>query len=287
MGEDEVSPAAVDVDLIAEGGAVHRRALDVPAGAALAPRRIPADLAGLGRLPEREVVGMALCIVIFDAHAVERVLLVPPRELPVGGEGIDVKVDVTVVCGISVPRGDERLHKGNDVADVLRRLEPEGGVVHIELAHHMVDLFYHHLGILVRRDARLLGAGDDLVVHVGVVAGIRHLVALFFEELAEDIVEHRLKGVADVGLARHRDAAGIHLDLPLLEGHKFFLSSRQRIINFHLVSPCRLSLFPAPLFFRRLHPERSLRYLSRRASPPKKRTFRGAPQARRCARAKN
>ena len=35
--EDQVIAAAVDIDLLAEFGQVHGRALDVPAGASLAP----------------------------------------------------------------------------------------------------------------------------------------------------------------------------------------------------------------------------------------------------------
>src|SRR5262249_53720298 len=53
--EDQVAPAAVDVDLLAEVSADHRRALDVPAGPARAPRARPRRLAGAVALPEREV----------------------------------------------------------------------------------------------------------------------------------------------------------------------------------------------------------------------------------------
>src|SRR5918996_218220 len=41
--EDEIEPAAVDVDRLAEVTLDHRGAFEVPAGAAASPRRAPAD----------------------------------------------------------------------------------------------------------------------------------------------------------------------------------------------------------------------------------------------------
>ena len=59
--EDEVEPAAVDPELRPERLLGHRRALDVPARPARAPRRLPRGvLALLRRLPEREVARVLL-----------------------------------------------------------------------------------------------------------------------------------------------------------------------------------------------------------------------------------
>ena len=41
VGEDEIDAAAMDVEGLAQKRLAHRRAFDVPAGAALAPRAIP------------------------------------------------------------------------------------------------------------------------------------------------------------------------------------------------------------------------------------------------------
>ena len=81
--EDEVLAAAVDIDLLAEVLQRHRRALDVPAGAALAPRAVPRRLAGLGALPEREVGGVLLLLAGLDARAGEQRILRAVRELAV------------------------------------------------------------------------------------------------------------------------------------------------------------------------------------------------------------
>ena len=94
--EDQVEPAAVDVERRAEVLARHRRALEVPAGTAAAPRRRPRGLARLGRLPQREVARVALAGV---AHAVARGLhVVEPlaRQRAVLRERAHVEVDVAV-----------------------------------------------------------------------------------------------------------------------------------------------------------------------------------------------
>src|SRR2546427_5374138 len=59
--EDEVEPAAVDLELRPEVLLGHHRALDVPAGPAATPRRVPPRvLGGLVRLPERKVARILL-----------------------------------------------------------------------------------------------------------------------------------------------------------------------------------------------------------------------------------
>ena len=78
MREDKISAAAVQIYLIAERRAVHRRTFDMPAGASFAPRRIPGNFALFRRLPQREIVGVFFLFVVFHAHAVQRVFEVPP-----------------------------------------------------------------------------------------------------------------------------------------------------------------------------------------------------------------
>src|SRR5690606_9329182 len=58
--EDQVDAAAVDVERRPQILGGHRRALQVPAGAAGAPRGRPGGLAGLLALPQREVARVAL-----------------------------------------------------------------------------------------------------------------------------------------------------------------------------------------------------------------------------------
>jgi hypothetical protein len=68
--------------LLAEQLRRHRRAFDVPAGPAPAPRRFPRRLAGLGRLPQHEVERVALGFVDLDARAGAQVVERLPESLP-------------------------------------------------------------------------------------------------------------------------------------------------------------------------------------------------------------
>ena len=58
--EAQILPAAVQIESLAQQVEAHHHALAVPARTALAPRRRPRRLAGLGELPQHEVGGMAL-----------------------------------------------------------------------------------------------------------------------------------------------------------------------------------------------------------------------------------
>jgi hypothetical protein len=55
MREDQVAPAEMEVERLAQVRAAHRRAFDMPARPPRAPGTVPGRLARLGRLPQREV----------------------------------------------------------------------------------------------------------------------------------------------------------------------------------------------------------------------------------------
>src|SRR5205823_7197336 len=91
--EDQVHATAVDVELAAEVGGRHRRALQVPARTPGAPRRRPGRLARLRALPQREVarVALAACQRLALLDLVETL----PGQLAVTGERLHGEVDVT------------------------------------------------------------------------------------------------------------------------------------------------------------------------------------------------
>ena len=120
--EDEVRSAAVQLERDAEHGLGHRRALDVPAGPAVAPGRLPVGvLALLARLPEREVLGRLLQLGGVVALALLHLLQRAVRELAVAGEGGHAEVHVAAAL-VGVIRLHERLDQGDDLADRLRGL---------------------------------------------------------------------------------------------------------------------------------------------------------------------
>ena len=75
MRKGQVGTTAMDIERVAERLGRHRRALDVPPRASLAPRRLPRRFARLGRLPQREVAH-ALLVVLIGYDALTAALLV-------------------------------------------------------------------------------------------------------------------------------------------------------------------------------------------------------------------
>ena len=74
VGEYQVAPPAVDVDGLPELPQDQGRALDVPAGPARTPPRLPGRLVGQRRLPQHEVQRVALVGVVGIAAVLGRQL---------------------------------------------------------------------------------------------------------------------------------------------------------------------------------------------------------------------
>src|SRR4051812_30765559 len=92
--EDQVGAAAVDVDLVAEGLAHHGGALDMPTGAATAPRAWPTRLAFPGSLPQGEITRVALAGFQLLAGSDELAVQVAVAELAVLRKRRDVEPDI-------------------------------------------------------------------------------------------------------------------------------------------------------------------------------------------------
>src|SRR5271157_3284581 len=93
MRKDEIDAAGVDIQRLAEVLDGHHGALDVPARAARTDGRVPKHLAFLGRLPEGEVAGVGLLILVHvDARAGDVAAEIVVRELAVSGESADAEI---------------------------------------------------------------------------------------------------------------------------------------------------------------------------------------------------
>ena len=175
--EHEVVAAAVEVEALAEELERHRRALDVPARPALAPRRVPRRLARLGRLPQREVDRAALRLVDLDPRAgrlaqLARACGAAARRTP--GNVSTSKYTPWPSTTYACPRSTSSPISSSIAVDVLGGVRDVVGVAHAEPVH-------------LRRSTRprtraassgsvrpsLGGAGDDLVLDVGDVAHVR------------------------------------------------------------------------------------------------------------------
>src|SRR5665647_504703 len=121
--EAQIETATVDVEGVAQVAVRHRGALEVPAGTAPAERGRPRGggrFTGLARLPQREVVRVALpgaLAVVGRAEVLEPLM----SELAVRREGPDVEIHVAVTDHICVAAVDELLHELDHVGDVAGR----------------------------------------------------------------------------------------------------------------------------------------------------------------------
>src|SRR6185312_2823199 len=96
MREQQVRAATVNVEAYAEGLLGHRRALDVPPGTTVAPRRgPPCVLVGLARLPQGKIEWVLLALDAFQAFALVEVLDATVRERAVTCVGADPEEHVT------------------------------------------------------------------------------------------------------------------------------------------------------------------------------------------------
>src|SRR5204862_3908184 len=105
MREDQIDAPGVEINRrLAEQAQRHRRALEVPAGAARPEPEVPRRFVRFGRLPQDEVPRIVLGVVVrVDPGAWLDALLVETRKLAVLRKGRDAEVDGPVaLIGVAV-----------------------------------------------------------------------------------------------------------------------------------------------------------------------------------------
>ncbi len=247
--EAQVEAAAVDVEHAVEVAVAHRRAFDVPAGAAGAERRLPARVGrvgGLRALPQREVARVAL--VFRKVGRIDRIVLVFaggvhrwPHAVGHGRRLIDLG-GLLLVRELAVvrPRRHIEVHVARELAVLVAH---HVGMAVVDDALDQVDHVHDVPGgarfIRRRQYAQLLvgarelllvvvgarppalpgrrGFVEDLVVDVGHIADERDAVAEPEEPTADDVERHTGADVPDVRRALHSGAAHVHAHLARLD----------------------------------------------------------------------
>ena len=220
VGEDVVDPAAVDVQALAEQGHAHRRALDVPAGAAPSQAGVPADVVRPHRLPEGEVASVLLGVVVGIHPAA------PPghqpgggdaREAPVAGEPGDPEVDPPVTA-VGDPLCLQALDQGHHLLDVPggpRVVVGPADAKGVEVGEEPLDPG----GGLLRQPLVVLGGVvDQPVVHVGQVHDVGDPREAALKPAAQHVLEEEGPEVPDVGTVPDRRAAGVEAHVAGLQG---------------------------------------------------------------------
>ena len=231
--EGEVGSATVNIDRHAQIAMHHGSALGVPTGTALAPRRIPHRLTGLGGLPQSEVERIALVLVLLDTRTHHQIVDIATRNLAIGGIAAHGKVHVTVVGGVGMALLDQGLNHADHRADFFGRTRANIGIEHVGGAHdtdELVGKLACHLG---GGAALLIGALDDLVVYVGEILRKGHLIALGHEPATNDVEANKGTSVADVDIVVDGGAAYIHANLALFDGCELFFFMRGAVVDTH------------------------------------------------------
>ena len=245
VGEDEVHAAAVDVEVLAQIFASHRRALAVPAGEAVAPRRRPAhDVLGLCRFPKGEIR-----LILLLAHAgkvaarILHILKVAPREDAPAVDFVvllDVEIDAAVaLVGIAVVENlPDELLLLDDMAGSMGldawRQAAKGVHCRVE-AVRVVLRYLHRLqlfqpGFLCDFVLALVGIVLQMA-HVRDVTHIAHLVADVLEVSEKEIEGDGWPGMSEMRVAINGRAADVHAHAPRVERLEEFLLPAQGVIN--------------------------------------------------------
>ena len=241
VGEDVVDAAGVDLEARPEVAQGHRRALEVPAREAVAPRARPAeDPALAGRLPEGEVGRVALVGLDLRSmarpQAVERVA----RQAAVVGERVDRVVEVAGRREVRMPERLELRRQGEHVGHVLgrprehvRRQDVDQRLVLVEPRLVGVGDLGRRLGFEARGDQHpVLAAVEPLVAQVPDVRDVLHVEhrdPVVQERPPDEVGEEVAAQVADVRPAVDGGAAGVHPDRAVLGERHRLDAPRQRV----------------------------------------------------------
>ena len=231
--EHEIVAAAVDVEAVAEDLERHRRALDVPAGPARSPGRIPLRLSGLRGLPEREVDRAALLLVDLDARAraLEQLFERAMRQRAVRRQRVDLEVHALAFDDIGVAARDELRDQLLHLVDELGRVRDLVGPQDVEA----VELFPVVVLVLARElgfgRAPFRGAGDDPVFDVGDVLHVGDAIAEPAQVPADRVEGDRSAAVADVRRVVRRRPAHVHRHGAFRARHEVDLRSRRGVVD--------------------------------------------------------
>ena len=227
MREAEVEPAAVQLERRAQVLVRHRRALDVPAGPAPAPRRLPPRvLLRLVRLPEREVPLLLLQVArLLRDHVVE----LGAGEPPVLRERGNAEVDVAAGL-VGEPALDQLLDQRDDLRQVLGRERLHIGPAETEIVGVLEVPLRRPAGQLVARDPLRRRGFIDLVVDVRNVLDQLDPVVLVLEPALQPHRDDERPRVADVDPLVDGRAADVHADRSGRRRERLLLA-RERIVE--------------------------------------------------------
>ena len=243
MREDQVLAAGMNVEGFAQLLHAHGRALDVPAGTAFTPGRLPHGAGRairiLGGFPEREIAGVIFLVFVrVDGAAIPcgqagpaaHVLQVDARQPAIGRQGRNRKVH-RAIADVGVAALDEardQLDHGGDILGGAGINIRAANAERIEVRQEGLD---HGRGDAANGDATLMRRSDDLVLDIGQVHDEADIERLPFEIAVQQVVEDKRAVIADVRRPVYGRAAGVNTYAFFAERRKGFDFAAERVVE--------------------------------------------------------
>ena len=217
MREREIDAAGVNIERVAQIFHGHRRAFHVPAGTSRADSRLPEMLSRLWRLPQGEITGIVLFVLVdVDARARFHSVHVDFRKLSVVGELRDAEID-GAVARVGKPFLLELLDQRDHVLNVIGRADKLFRHFDIERARVFEKRANIFLRVFADAHAGACGVLDDAVVHVGNVHHLQHAIALRMQEAPQHVLKHERAKIPDMREGINRRPAGVNADFTPVE----------------------------------------------------------------------
>jgi len=231
VGEDQVIPAAVDINLFSQVRHIHCRALDMPARTTLAPGTIPGRFAGFGSLPESKIHRMFFAFVHLDARAGVHGVKPPTRELAIVRFGFDHVIHVAIhLVGRTVL--NQLADHLNDLRHIFSGSWVFGGwfdIQRVEIGFILLDIL---IGQLKGIAPQFVGFVDDLVIHIGEVHHKINVITRVLQVSPHDVKHQCRHGMTNVCFSVNCWTANIHPDLAWFEGFEILLGTAEGVVNF-------------------------------------------------------
>ena len=230
--EHQIRTAAVNIEVVAKLLAVHRRALDMPARTARAPRRRPARLALFRHFPQDEVHRVTLDVNHVDARPRLQLIEILTRQQTVVRVRRHVEHHVAVICHVSMAFGDQLLGDLNDLRNMVRCARLAVGTQNIQRVKIFVHFGNHAIDQRDKAFAVFISALNDFVVDIGDIAHVLQLIAEKTQIARHDVKGDEGTSMADMTEIVNGNTTHVHADFPGMDRFKFLFLARQCIKNF-------------------------------------------------------
>ncbi|VGO98743.1 hypothetical protein SB00610_00516 [Klebsiella quasipneumoniae subsp. similipneumoniae] len=232
MREHQIGTAAVNVKMVAQLFAVHRRALDMPSRTACAPRRRPAWLALFRHLPQDEVHRITLDVNHVDARPRLQLIEILTRQQTVVRVCRHIEHYVAVIRHIGMAFGDQLLGNLDDLRNMMRRARLAVGTQNIQSVKILVHFGDHPIDQRDKAFAVFISALNDFVVDIGDIAHVLQLIAEKTQITRHNVKRDEGTPMADVTEIVNGNTTHVHADFPGMDRFKFLFLARQCIKNF-------------------------------------------------------